>query len=110
MLQQLQHGLRQLVGLASIVLLEIFLKIFVGLAAMGMRGVYFSCGEGLQMTKPIDKRGEGQRNLRELFQDYADKYVCEEWDTGDPVGLEKAPDDIVSDCMERICLSAERTE
>ena len=91
-------------------LLEKFLKIFVGLAEMGMRGVYFSCGEGLQMTKPIDKRGEGQRNLRELFQDYADKYVCEEWDTGAPVGLEKVPDDIVSDCIERICLSVEPVE
>ena len=40
------------------------------------------------MSAPIDKRGEGQRNLRELFQDYADKYVCEERDTGAPVGEE----------------------
>ena len=62
------------------------------------------------MPAPIDKRGDGQRNLRELFQDYVDKYVCEEWDTGVPVGLEKLPDDIVSDCIERICLSVEPVE
>ena len=40
------------------------------------------------MTKPIDKRGEGQRNLRELFQDYTGEFASEEWDTGAPVGKE----------------------
>ena len=40
------------------------------------------------MITPIDKRGERHRDLPALFQDYADEYVCEEWDTGTPVGEE----------------------
>lgn len=49
------------------------------------------------MMLSSERSGNSPRDLQELFQNYAEEYSCEEWDTGAPVGLEKAADDIVSD-------------